>query len=182
MPDAQPRRRSALAALYREGSHGAETGVTLAERRPGEILQLSTWADAREIAGINLPAANRASTTGTITAIWIGPRRWLLVGEGAGRLLAGSSAVLVDQSHGRTLIRVAGPRRRDVLGKGTGIDLERFEQGAAAVTLLGHVSVVLHAVAEDAVDVYAPRSLALTLWEWLFEASSEYGCTVAPRF
>jgi sarcosine oxidase subunit gamma len=182
MPDAQPRRRSALAALYREGSHGAEPGVTLAERRPGEILQISTWTDATEIAGVALPAANRASTTGAITAIWIGPRRWLLVGEGAARLVAGSGAVLVDQSHSRTLVRVAGPRHRDVLAKGAGIDIGRFEEGAAAVTLLGHVSVVLHAIAEDAVDVYAPRSLALTLWEWLLDAGSEYGYTVAPRF
>jgi heterotetrameric sarcosine oxidase gamma subunit len=181
MPDPQPRRRSALAALYREESHGAAPGVILAERRPGEILQVSTWTDATEIGGIALPAANRASTTGAITSICIGPRRWLLVGGGAAGLMAGSGAVLVDQSHSRALVRVAGPRHRDILAKGTGVDVGRFEQGAAAVTLLGHVSVVLHAVTEDAVDVYAPRSLALTLWEWLLEASSEYGYTVAPR-
>jgi sarcosine oxidase subunit gamma len=48
----------------------------------------------------------------------------------------GQFAAIVDQSHGRTLLRVTGPRVRDALAKGLAIDLHprEFKTGYAAVT------------------------------------------------
>jgi sarcosine oxidase subunit gamma len=181
MADDVLRRRSALAALYREGSREKEPGVSLAERRLPEMVEVRTWNDGTALAGIALPRSNRAAVTGEIVALWLGPRRFLLVGPDLHRKLEGSGAALVDQSHARTVIRVAGPRCRDVLAKGTGIDLERFADDDVALTLLGHVAVALHAAGAEAIDVFVARSYALTLWEWLLDAAEEYGPRVEPR-
>jgi sarcosine oxidase subunit gamma len=181
MADDVLRRRSALAALYREGSRETEPGVSLAERRLPEMVEARTWSDETALAGIALPHANRAAVTGEVVALWFGPRRFLLIGPGLHGRLERSGAALVDQSHARVVIRVAGPRRRDVLAKGTGIDLERFAADDVALTLLGHVAVALHGASAEAIDVFVARSYALTLWEWLLDAAEEYGLRVEPR-
>jgi sarcosine oxidase subunit gamma len=175
------RRRSALARLYREGEHGTDPQVSLGERRPAGMVEARPWTDGDTLAGIALPRANRAETTGAVTALWLGPRRFLLVGPGLAARLAGADAAIADQGHARVVIRAAGPRVRDVLAQGTGIDLARFARNDVAVTLLGHVSVLLHAVAAESVDLYAPRSYALSLWEWLLEAAEPHGYRVEPR-
>jgi sarcosine oxidase subunit gamma len=181
MADDVLRCRSALAALYREGSREKEPGVSLAERRLPGMIEVRTWTDETTLAGIALPHANRAAVTGEVAALWLGPRRFLLVGPGLHGRLELSGAALVDQSDARAVIRIAGPRCRDVLAKGTGIDLERFAVDDVALTLLGHVAVALHGAGAEAIDVFVPRSYALTLWEWLLDAAEEYGLRVEPR-
>ena len=173
------RRRSALAAAYREGGAGP---LSVRERRHLELVQFSAWEDRTELAGIALPPPGRAGE-GEVTALWIGPRRWLLVApDGTGLLqrVNGEAGVFVDQSEGRTVLRLSGASARAVLAKGTGIDLDAsaFGAGSCAATLLAHVGVLLHAVASDTIDVYVPRSYALTFWEWLLEAASERGLRI----
>jgi sarcosine oxidase subunit gamma len=175
------RRRSALAARYREARPGAAPGVTLAERRLPGMVEVAMRGTARTIAGIALPAANRAATTDATTALSLGPGRWLLIGPALGERLHGAEAAVIDQSDARTVIRVAGPETRALLAQGTGIDLASFATGSVAATLLADIAVVLHAGEREAIDVYVPRSYALALWEWLLEAAAPYGCEVAPR-
>ena len=63
--------------------------------------------------------------------VWSGPDQWLACkvpapAEGMEALLAApfaGLASLVDQSHGRTLLRVTGPHVRDALAKGVAVDL-----------------------------------------------------------
>jgi sarcosine oxidase subunit gamma len=175
------RRRSALASLYREGDHGAAPAVTLTEQRPAGMLQVSTWDDTASLAGVALPRPNRAAVTDAVTALWLGPRRFLLVGPDLAARFAGSHAALVDQGQARVVVRIDGARVREVLAKGSGADLARFARNDVALTLLGHVSVALHAVGADMIDVYGPRSYGAALWEWLTEAAEEYGYRVLPR-
>jgi heterotetrameric sarcosine oxidase gamma subunit len=175
------RRRSALASLYREGESGAAPGVTLTERRLARMVEVRSWGEETVLAGIALPRANRATVSGKITALWLGPHRYLLVGPDLHRRLEGSGVALADQSHARVVVRIAGLNSRDVLAKGTGIDLARFAANDVAATLLGHIAVALHAVDAEAIDLYVPRSYALTLWEWLLDAAEEYGTRITPR-
>jgi heterotetrameric sarcosine oxidase gamma subunit len=61
---------------------------------------------------------------------------------------------------------------RDVLAQGTSIDLRpaRFAPGQCALTALGKIGVLLHAVAPNTIDVYVARSYAQALVEWLEHA------------
>lgn len=197
------RRLSALAEAYREGRFGtaaASPGVTLAERRPLDMAQLTAFAGrsaavremVRNKLGLDLPEQpNIASVSAANLALWVGPERWLIVSTGgpdAGlekmlrTALGSGDAAVIDLAQGRTVIRVSGPRTRDLLAKGTGIDLDPrvFPAGACAQTLLGHIGALLHAVQVDAIDVYVARSFAVTFWEWLTEGAVEYGYEVGP--
>jgi sarcosine oxidase subunit gamma len=198
-------RLSALGALYREGEFGtldaAGPGVILAERRPLAMVQVATGAEAGAGLRAGLAAvlgfgpavaANRAASRSAMSILWLGPERWLVVApeteEGALALrLRGSLGVaefaVTDLGHGRTVLRVAGDRARDLLAKGCPIDLHprSFPPDACAQSLLGHVGVLIHAVdVGPRFDLYVARSFALTAWEWLMESAAEYGCRVMP--
>jgi len=91
-------------------------------------------------------------------------------------------ASLVDQSHGRTLLVLTGPRVRDALAKGVPIDLHprAFRPGDAASTLIAHIPVHLWQVDDRPSYEFAiARSLAQSFWQWLTAAAAEWGLQFA---
>ena len=108
--------------------------------------------------------------------LWHGPGQWLIVRAPAATLLAdelarvcAEDAAVVDLGHARTVLRFEGPDVRDVLARGTSIDLRpaHFAPGACALTALGKIGALLHAVAPETIDVYVARSYGQALVEWL---------------
>lgn len=194
MPGPEPTRSSALDGHYRPGmfgTSGGAPGVTLQERRPSTLAQLFVHGGAGKVArtfpaleDCALPGPGRASRQRDNTVLWTGPDQWVLVSGGSLVLPTsgdGSSDVTVtDLSHARTAIRVSGPHAVDVLLKGCPLDLERFSVDDCAGSLLGHVNVLLHRESDACFDVYVFRSFGLALWEWILDASMEFGVEVSP--
>lgn len=139
--------------------------------------------------GADLPR-HAARVTGVgIAFVWTGPDQWLAVAERAnGRdletelkeQLAGIASV-VDHSDGRVVVRISGPRARDVLAKGVPIDLHprAFGPGDVAITHASHIGIILWQT-DDAPTYEAAlfRSYADSFAHWLFESAAEYA---APR-
>ncbi len=137
-----------------------------------------------------LPAANRTTSGDGLTTLWLGPDEWLVVGapgregELANRLrqaLQGQHAAVVDVSEARTTIVVAGRNARELLQKGTPLDLHprAFEPGHCAQTGLSRANVILHQIdASPRYDLYVQNSFADYLWNWLERAAAESGLGV----
>jgi sarcosine oxidase subunit gamma len=174
--------------------HGGNSAVAVAERSGVSLCSViarkggdSVLADrVRAEFGVDLPRTPRTSGPGAIEFIWAGPKQWLALSEGHdGRALEqrlrGSLsplASLTDQSDGRSVLRVAGPRARDVLAKGVHIDLHPrvFKPGDVAVTTMAYINVHLWQVdAAPAYDIVTFRSFAVACWEWLAAAAAELG-------
>jgi sarcosine oxidase subunit gamma len=196
-----PARRSALAGVLKSGDFGtvpsAGPGVTLARRAGLAIVQIAvepgqfgaTVARVEAALDLRLPRApNRASVSGDRAALWTGPGRVLIVGPDDGdleaalsRALEGIGAAITGLSHSRTVIRLSGPRVRDLLGKGCSLDFHprAFGAGAAMQSSYEKIGVLVHAL-DDAptVDLYVYRGLALSLWEHLLDGALEFGCRV----
>lgn len=190
--------RSALAAMHIARTNGPETPppITLSERWPLTIIQVAAIphvtlprAEIEACLGLKLPPSNSTSGNGTCTVLWIGPGSWLTVGERSARerLAAdldramGGAATVVDLSHARTVIRIAGPSAHTILAKGCAMDLEphAMKPGTASVTALARLPVLIHAINErPTFDLYVYRSYAEHLWEWLSRSAAEYGRAV----
>ncbi|MGH8619754.1 MAG: sarcosine oxidase subunit gamma [Burkholderiales bacterium] len=185
-------RRHALTAIYRTHAFGREPGapgVTLAVRPQVGILSLRGNArDARfllaaeQLTGSALSldiGAVRPMTTGHVFTL--GPSEWWLVTAGTS-VAEAPGLRCVEQSEGRTVMRLAGPRARDVLAKGCGLDLHprMFAVGRCTQTPVAHIGCVLHHVDDATWDFYVPRSYARHFWEWLTEAASEFGGDIRP--
>ncbi|HRY24253.1 MAG: sarcosine oxidase subunit gamma [Geminicoccaceae bacterium] len=150
--------------------------------RPGQERELA------RILGQKLPERpGTAMTIGDGTVMALRPRDWLLVrhdpvGRRGGlavdlRRRLDGVALVIDQSHGRVVLRLEGAASRSVLQKGIDIDLhpDQFGPGAAAQTGIAGMAVLVHAVADEAFDLYGNRSFAESLLDWLLEAGREWG-------
>jgi heterotetrameric sarcosine oxidase gamma subunit len=115
--------------------------------------------------------------------VWAGPGQWLVLSNDRGiadRLaseLHGLAAV-TDQSDGRAVLRLAGPRVHDALAKGCPIDLHPrvFRPGEAALTVIAHIGVHLWQLDEaPTYELAVFRSFAGSFWGWLSAAAAEFG-------
>ncbi|MFI1393730.1 sarcosine oxidase subunit gamma [Streptomyces sp. NPDC020681] len=146
-------------------------------------------ADAVGLAlDLQLPVEpNTVVRAGELTALWLGPDEWLVVGppgsqqdlEGRIRGACGDEPVsVIDVSAQRTALLVAGPRARDLLAHGCALDLHprSFTAGRCAQTTLGRTQVVLVARDEPRAGfwVLVRSSFADYLTDWLLDAAAEW--------
>ncbi|MFJ8636279.1 sarcosine oxidase subunit gamma [Streptomyces sp. NPDC093568] len=160
------------------------------------LAQLNVRLDAKGAAAeavglaLDLPLPlqpNTAVRSGALTALWLGPDEWLLVGppgterdlESRIREAAGEEHVSVtDVSAQRTTLLVSGARAHDLLAHGCALDLHprSFGPGRCAQTNLGRTQVVLVARDEPRAGfwVLVRSSFAGYLTDWLLDAATEY--------
>jgi sarcosine oxidase subunit gamma len=138
--------------------------------------------------GLSLPLEpNTVVRAGELTALWLGPDEWLVVGppdtqrdvENRIREASGEEHVAVtDVSAQRTTLLVSGARARDLLAHGCPLDLHprAFGAGRCAQTTLARAQVVLVARDEPGAGfwVLVRSSFAGYLTDWLLDAAAEY--------
>jgi sarcosine oxidase subunit gamma len=145
-------------------------------------------AAVASLLGVELPTAPATyAKNGDTAVIWLGPDEWLVTGssltgaELEARLrdvVSTHGGAAVDVSGQRTTLRLSGSHSRDVLGKGTPLDLHPsvFGGGAAAQTTLGMTGIILCAVDGSGADyrILVRSSFARYLADWLLDAAQEY--------
>lgn len=200
MPEVRLHVRSPFGGLLKPGRHGARDGapgVALSERTGLALCVISAGAGkANEVAaellsvtGLDLPIWPRRVSQDGFALIGTAPGQWLAVAEGAGaRPLLGKLAAalkglatVVNQSHGKAVLRISGPRARDVLAKGCSLDLHQrvFGPGSAAITPIALIDCQLWQVDErPTYDLAVPTSYAESFLCWLTASAAEYGYTV----
>jgi len=194
-----PARRSALTTVYRPGRYGEhhqQPGVRVRERRGLEIVQVAAYADTAksvatviaELTGLTPATENSRAVVRDDTAIlWMGPHRWWVVLPDGRDLCTAltrrldDAAAVTSQGHGRVALRLAGSRVRDLLAGGSAVDFhpDQFIVGWCRPTQLAGMGVTLHCMDDTpTVDLYVPRSYAVSFWEWLMEAGLAAGLVV----
>jgi sarcosine oxidase subunit gamma len=176
----------------------AAPGVVLSELTGFSLVQVMArrgrWAETVKAAEacFGVPAPDRpAFVMGKAASlIWSGPQQFLALAHGNGfadplaslRQAFAGIASLSDQSDGRCLIRLSGPRIRDTLAKICSLDLHdtAFPVGAAAATSIDHTNVSLwrcpDAPGEGPVyHLLVFTSFADSLWRTILDSAAEFG-------
>jgi sarcosine oxidase subunit gamma len=182
--------KSAFAGLLSAGRFGAEgePGLIVTPRDDLVLASVIASADGEaalaRVSGLEVPDEPRGVFWGGTGLVWSGPGQWLLVARDRAVLdrLAGEPLLAVaEQSDGRAVLALSGPRVRGVLAKGCPIDLHprAFPPGRAASTAIAHVGVQLW-LSEDGetFTVAVMRSYAASFWSWLRASGAEYGIEI----
>jgi heterotetrameric sarcosine oxidase gamma subunit len=179
------------------GKTGGTPGATIQERRGLGIATVAARkgkaaalkAEAKEAYGVDLPDSSRAVHGPQASFIGYGLGQWLAVSERlANEVLARdlaerlkSFASISDQHGGRTVLRLSGPRARDILAKGLPIDLHPrvFDPGSAATSTIAFMGVQLWQVdSAPTYDIAIFRSVSESFWRWLTASAGEFGYEV----
>ncbi len=191
-------RLSPLEPVYRSGPHGRfEDGVevALSEIRPGSIVQVTAWpgeeqnaaAAIRAVTGLSIPDEPGGGVVASDQhAFGIGPGKFIVIVDSEKLTAALLNAIppamgaVTDLSHGRTIIRIEGPKAEWVLAKFFAIDfaLTTFPLGAGRSTSHHDIFAQIQRTGPDRFDICVFRSFARSFWEALCRASAEVGYEV----
>lgn len=189
---------SPLGSAWKPGRHGSlagEPGVVLSETRPGSIVQAAAFpgsekavmAAIKVATGLTLPdGAGGGVAMDTRSVFGIAPGRFLVVDQVEGlaeRLKAAvwvKDGAVTDLSHGRTAIRIVGPKAEWVLAKVFAIDfsLAALPIGAGRATQHHDILAAIQRTGPDRFDMYVFRSFARSVWTLLLHSAEEVGCEV----
>jgi methylglutamate dehydrogenase subunit D len=153
------------------------------------------WAETASAAlrwyGVEPPTRPAAVTCRTATLIWSGPHQFMALSPDTGlgsvdalRANFVRAASVSEQSDGRSLIQLSGPRVRDCLAKLCSADLHEqvFPAGAAATISIAHSAVNMWRCADGAdrhpvFNILLFASFAESVWHTVVEAAAEYAET-----
>ena len=173
----------------------AGSQVSLEERRflgkvtlRGNPENKDFLSKAKDVLGVDLPTTPLSFEKGaTYTVYWVGPDEWMIHspedGEAALVLalreaLEGIHSQVVDVSDYYVVIRISGPAAREVLAKGTPLDLHprAFKAGQVTGTRYANATIQISQVDDNPTyDVQVRWSFADYLWSYFTEAAREFG-------
>ena len=178
--------------------HDASRGVELCElafwghvNLRGNSGDEAFQGGVEKAVGARVPVTpNTVARTGERAIIWMGPDEWLIVSspesregvaDGLEEALSGLHVAVNDISSGQTIIRLRGPRARDLLSKGCPLDLHPrvFGPGQCAQSHIGKSNALIIQVDDvPTYDVIVRRSFADYLARWMLHSGMEYDIAV----
>jgi len=189
--------KSALAGAPANGGRDGADGkrrCRLGELRGNVLLQVAgfpaTIAEVERVLpmvlGAPLPKAlSETVAIGAGRVFRTGPEQFWIVGPAGNgdaeaqlrQVIPPAVGAVTALSHSRTRVVIEGACARDVLRKGIPLDFDPdvFRVDQAALTGLHHTPILVHRAGADRYELYAMRSFALSVWEWLIDAALEFG-------
>ena len=192
-------RRSALANVLDKGGRDGADGrrrLTLGERLGWSLVQIagfpSTLAELDAVTapllGASLPMhVGEAVPAGGRQVLKTGPEQFWILGPDADEFASQLQSALAPEigsvtplSHSRTCIVVEGGAAQALLSKGIPLDFhpEVFRVGQFAQTGLHHTPVLVWRSARDRYEIFALRTFARSVSEWLADAALPLGYEV----
>lgn len=155
------------------GMHGIEMpGANHLEMVDGACIHSVLAFKGREQAVAGVLGSFPAHSVRTV-----GPGEWLVVSSDQAGVPEIDGAMVVDQSHGRTLFRLKGPDSIRLLAKGVAVDIagDGFPVGASGSMAFGHLTINLVRTGDKGFEIIGMRSFAESLFHDLKLAGREFG-------
>jgi sarcosine oxidase subunit gamma len=162
----------------------APLGVAVHFERPGVLLEEAADLTLSQVAG---EAAALKKALGKVPAkvgtaqehnggvvFRVGPKQVWVIGDAP----KGAEGLYVTPlSSSRSRFALSGARARDVLAASAAIDFHErhFKPGQFVMTGIHHTPVLIHCLADHAFHIFAMRSFALSVWDWLVDAAEGLG-------
>ncbi len=113
-----------------------------------------------------------ANSTDAFTVMRIAPQQFWCMGDHASAGLP-SECLVTPLSSSRCRIKIEGEKARILLSRCAAVDFDErsFKPGHFVMTGIHHTPVLIHCIEAHAFHLYAMRTFALGVWEWLVDAA-----------
>jgi sarcosine oxidase subunit gamma len=140
-------------------------------------------AAAKAVLGTDLPKEPRSSATwGDAKILWLSPDQWLItcprgkaqdLTDALVEELGDTHSLAVNVSDMRAIIRLEGELAREVVMKGSTLDLTDgdYTPGTVRRMRFAEIAALLHIVEDKVIDIYVFRSYAHYAWDFLQKAA-----------
>lgn len=171
-------------------SASTDTTVTIREISERGMIDLrgaptdkKFMAAAKSVLGVDLPKQPRTSAAwGDIKVMWLSPDQWLVtcargkaeeLADDLSSALAGIHSLAVNVSDMRAIIRLEGEGVREVVMKGSTLDLTDgdYTPGTVRRMRFAEIAALLSIVEDNVIDIYVFRSYADYTWNFLVKAA-----------
>jgi len=134
---------------------------------------------AKKVLGLDLPKTPRTSVSwGDVKALWLSIDQWLILCPRAKAVeltaalkaeLGSIHSLIVDVSDMRAVLRLEGDGVREVLLKGSSLDLlsDDYAPGTVRRMRYAEIAALLHVVEDTVFDIYVFRSYADYAWDFI---------------
>ena len=194
--------RSAFHDCLVPGRYGprADNGpsLTLSEAAVGGLIQLAGWDDnfaghiQPPLAELGLAGIGDYETAGAsenATSFRIAPHRVLVRCADTALLertfagLDASAVAVLDLSHARAIISIAGPGAEALLARLGTLDFRaaHFAPGRFAQTSVHHTGILVHRPSMTRFDIHVPSSFAVSLWDYVCVCARPFGYEVVKQ-
>jgi sarcosine oxidase subunit gamma len=145
----------------------------------GHATDKKFMAAAQKVLGLDLPKTPRTNVSwGDVKALWLSIDQWLILCSRAKAVelvaalkveLGGVHSLIVDVSDMRAILRLEGDGVREVLLKGSSLDLlsDDYAPGTVRRMRYAEIAALLHIVEDTVFDVYVFRSYADYAWDFV---------------
>ena len=136
-------------------------------------------AAVKKVLGLDLPKTPRTSVSwGDVKALWLSIDQWLILCSRAKAVeltaalkaeLGNIHSLIVDVSDMRAVLRLEGEGVREVLLKGSSLDLlsDDYAPGTVRRMRYAEIAALLHVVEDTVFDIYVFRSYADYAWDFI---------------
>ncbi|MPY85258.1 MAG: FAD-dependent oxidoreductase [Actinophytocola sp.] len=201
-PHATPVARSPIAAGsktttlagWQVDARRSQAGLTLADHTPLAKIGIRARHDGAVAEALGTGYGRSVRDNGSAVVVGSGPGEWLVLGAPGGqdKLLSrmrdltentGEFATVIDQTHGRALIKLSGERAADLLAKVCSVDLSDAAVPDGAALRTSVAKLVTDIIRHD--DNHAPgyllhceRSSGQYLFDALLDAGTEFDIAI----
>jgi len=187
---------SALQSIHKKGLFGDHHKInekdllSIAELKNLTIVQIVKYKKSEinlkniKIDNLNFPLErSKVSSNDQTRILWVAPRSWMIISKSEKIIdvlnenCSKKDFAITDISHSRCVIQIKGLHSKEVLKKGSPVDINNFKKDNCAGTVFHGITILIDMINEnpDTFNLLALRSFAESFYHHISDSALEYG-------
>ena len=184
---------SSLNNIHKQGLFGDHENknelIKLREVKNLTIYQLVKFKNSSadiskmNLDGLRLPEPLKVKSNNSTRILWMGPDNWLVISDNKNIYdtfkndFSDKDFAITDLSHSRTIIEIEGSLVREVIKKGSPLNINDLKEGDCSNSIFHAITITLDFISDnpEVIRILCLRSFGESLYHSLTDACLEFG-------
>ena len=184
---------SSLNNIHKQGLFGDHENknelIKLREVKNLTIYQLVKFKNSSadiskmNLDGLRLPEPLKVKSNNSTRILWMGPDNWLVISDNKNIYdtfkndFSDKDFAITDLSHSRTIIEIEGSLVREVIKKGSPLNINDLKEGDCSNSIFHAITITLDFISDnpEVIRILCLRSFGESLYHSITDACLEFG-------